>query len=50
MTGSVLAMDGEERWWFCRRRMTVGPDASCRGKDRLCCYPAEAVAARAGHR
>lgn len=41
-------MDGEERWWLCLRRRTVQPDAGCVGEDRLCWYPAEAVAAHAG--
>ncbi|HYK28775.1 MAG TPA: hypothetical protein VEV61_12485 [Streptosporangiaceae bacterium] len=28
-------MEGEKRWWFCLKHMTVESDETCPGKDRL---------------
>jgi hypothetical protein len=42
-----MVMEGEKRWWFCLRHMTVESDETCPGKDRLGPYPTEEAAAQA---
>jgi len=31
-------MEGEKRWWFCLKHMTVESHETCPGKDRLAPY------------
>jgi hypothetical protein len=46
-SASLVAMDGEQRWWFCLRHRTVEPDDGCPGKERLGPYKTREEAAHA---
>jgi hypothetical protein len=42
-----MAMETEQRWWFCVKHHTVEPDQGCKAEDRLGPYPTREAAEQA---